>query len=77
MDKENIGYEVMMSDDVKVLMSLLHRDSYLDICYDISLFTDNTLLLVNFKIIDSKLKIVKVREITPEFIATFIKNKGN
>ena len=75
MDKENIGYEVMMSDDVKVLMSLLHRDSYLDICYDISLCTDNTLLLVNFKIIDSKLKIVKVRQITPEFIATFIKTK--
>ena len=73
MDIENIGCEVMMSDDVKVLMSLLHSGSYLDICNNISLYTENTLLLVNFKIINSELKIVKVIEVTQELIATFIK----
>ena len=74
--KENLGYEIMMSEDVKALMKLFPSDLSTDIAYDMSLSKDNTLLLLTFKIIDSKLKIVEVKEITPEFISTFIKDKA-
>ena len=73
--KEDIGYEVMMSEDVKTLMGLLYYDSYSDIINDMAICPSHTLLLLSFKIIDSKLKIINVDVITPKYISTFIKDK--
>ena len=70
---KEIAYETMMAYDAKAFLDLLPNIFDADVAEKVINFNDNVLVLLGIKIVDSNLKVVAIKEITPAFIRKLLK----
>ncbi len=70
---KEMAYETMMGYDAKALLELLPNIFDADVTEKVIKFNDNVLVLLGIKIVDSNLKVVAIKEITPAFIRNLLK----
>lgn len=70
---KEMAYETMMSYDAKALLELLPNIFDANVTEKVIKFNDNVLVLLGIKIVDSNLKVVAIKEITPAFIRKLLK----
>ncbi len=70
---KEIAYETMMAYDAKLFLELLPNIFDAGVAEKVIKFNDNVLVLLGMKIVDSNLKIIAVKEITPDFIRKLLK----
>ena len=70
---KEIAYETMMVYDAKSFLELLPNIFDEGVAEKVIKFNDNVLVLLGMKIVDSNLKIIAVKEITPDFIRKLLK----
>lgn len=70
---KEIAYETMMAYDAKAFLDLLPNIFDTDVAEKVIKFNDNVLVLLGIKIVDSNLKVIAIKEITPDFIRKLLK----
>lgn len=70
---KEIAYETMMAYDAKAFLDLLPDIFDADVAEKLINFNDNALVLLGIKIVDSRLKVISINEITPGFIKKLFK----
>lgn len=70
---KEIAYETMMAYDAKAFLDLLPNIFDTDVAEKVIKFNDNVLVLLGIKIVDSNLKVIAIKEITPDFIRNLLK----
>ena len=70
---KEMAYETMMAYDAKTLLELLPNIFDKDVAEKVIKFNDNVLVLLGIKIVDSNLKVIAIKEITPDFIRKLLK----
>ena len=69
-----VAYEIIMSYDVKALAEILPNIfEYNGVKEKLAKFSDNTLLILIMQIIDSRLVIVDIKEMTIDYIKEHLK----
>jgi hypothetical protein len=72
--KNVVAYEIIMSYDVKALAEILPGIfEYNGVKEKLAKFSDNTLLILIMQIIDSRLVIADIKEITVNYIKEHLK----